>query len=118
MNLGKKKISEQLVSTYCIYVHSDIPGLYNDYPIKRFRGPNAVNHFVRTLLEIETKIQDIFKNTYVPLAKDDPDVEKQFRRATQYYYCEKGFDQLNSDGYPDIPVRDHDHLIGKFRGVA
>ena len=105
------------VSTYCIYVHSDIPGLYHDYPIKRYRGPDAVNHFVKTILEIERKLQSILIHTYIPIIIT-PDGEQQFRTGTRCYYCGKGFDQVNANGNPDIPVRDHCHLTGKYRGVA
>src|SRR5271156_6941989 len=72
----QEKISEQLVSTYGIYVHSDVPELFQS-GYYNYRGPNAVNHFVRTILELEARMQSFLKYTYIPLDKTY-DVERKF----------------------------------------
>ena len=76
-----------------------------------YRGSNASEHFIESLLEEEKEIRQILSETE-PLKMTDKDRE-DFRKATHCFICEKPF-EVNENN----KVLDHCHVSGKYRGAA
>ncbi|KAG8235348.1 hypothetical protein J437_LFUL015857 [Ladona fulva] len=74
-----------------------------------YRGPNAVRVFIERMKDEVEKIFKLYKNV-VPMEPLTPEEEVDFESAVICHICEK---KLNPDR-----VRDHDHLIGKYRRPA
>lgn len=94
--------------SYCLYlVHTD--GKCNK-PITYF-GPDAAHHFVNTIQHVSAIIADLYssenKIPMIPLTNEENDV------ANSETFCHICGRPLNGD-----KVFDHDHLTGKFRGMA
>lgn len=73
-----------------------------------YRGENAAENFLSSLLDEADKIRTILK-TKIPMVFSEVD-EENFKTATLCHICEK---PLHKDR-----VRDHDHLTGHYRGAA
>ena len=67
-------------------------------------GEDAAEHFLTTIMELETKYAKLLKDSYKPL-EVTPDIERRFAKARVCYLCHKA---VANDG-----VMDHDHLTGE-----
>ncbi|GFS29129.1 uncharacterized protein NPIL_655481 [Nephila pilipes] len=73
-----------------------------------FRGKNAIDEFLRKLLDEEKLIIDTRR--YVKPMVFSPTGEENYKSSTQCSICKK---PLNGDA-----VRDYDHLTGAYREAA
>ena len=80
-----------------------------------YRGENVVQEFYQNLTEEVKYCQKIIteraKRRLVMSASD----EKDFRNAKKCWICQR---QYKPDEGENIPVRDHCHITGKYRGSA
>ncbi|KAG8238905.1 hypothetical protein J437_LFUL017477 [Ladona fulva] len=74
-----------------------------------YRGANAERVFIQRMKDEAEKIFELYKKP-VPMELLTPEEESMFRMTELCFICGK---KLN-----DGRVRDHDHLTGRFRGVA
>ena len=95
-----------------------MPCSFNFYTISAFkeyefepilyRGCNAVNVFIKELLNTKDTIMNILhRNTKMIMTDVDKNI---YRNSTHCHICEK---PLNGD-----KVRDHCHITGKFIGAS
>ena len=84
-------------------------------PAVIYRGENPVPKFIQHLFREVKDCQKIIteraKRKLVMSASD----EKDFRNAKKCWICQKGY---KGDEGENIPVRDHCHMTGKYRGSA
>ena len=84
-------------------------------PAVIYRGENVIEKFIQHLFREVKDWQKIIteraKRKLVMSASD----EKDFRNAKKCWICQKGY---KGDEGENIPVRDHCHMTGKFRGSA
>ena len=81
-------------------------------PVQLYRGEKAVYKFMEKMLdEVKycKKTMETFFNTPLAMTQDDEDV---FQKAKECHICDKQYTSK------DIPVRDHCHITGKYRGSA
>ena len=100
------KYQEHIGCSYGYKVVSEYDQYRQDY--KTYRGPNAINNFLESLLEEEKYIGKIL-NKNEPMVIT-PAEKKKFKNATYCHICDK---ELKKD-----KVRDHDHISEKYRGAA
>ncbi|KAG8233740.1 hypothetical protein J437_LFUL003810 [Ladona fulva] len=74
-----------------------------------YRGPNAARVFIQCIKDEAEKIYTLYKNS-IPMNPLTAEEETAFHETSLCHICGK---ELR-----DVRVRDHDHLTGKFRGVA
>lgn len=79
------------------------------------RGESYVDWFKNQLKEIAEEVYESLENVK-PMADLTEEEERQFNESTICHICKKPFD--NSEQEKDPRVRDHCHLLGKFRGAA
>ena len=77
-------------------------------PPMRYRGPNAADHFLRTVQGEESKIKEVLSKPRS--LKMTPEDWEAFNTATSCHVCEKPLQQDK--------VLDHCHITGKYRGAA
>ena len=84
-------------------------------PAVIYRGENVIEKFIQHLFREVKDCQKIIteraKRKVVMSASD----EKDFRNAKKCWICQKGY---KGDEGENIPVRDHCHMTGKYRGSA
>ena len=84
-------------------------------PAVIYRGENAVQKFIQNLSEEVKYCQKIItekaERRLVMTASD----EKDFQNAKKCWICQR---QYKADEGENIPVRDHCHMTGKYRGSA
>ena len=84
-------------------------------PAVIYRGENVIEKFIQHLFREVKDCQKIIteraKRKLVMSASD----EKDFRNAKKCWICQKGY---KGDEGENIPVRDHCHITGKYRGSA
>ena len=84
-------------------------------PAVIYRGENVVQKFYQNLTEEFSDLQRIIaKDFQKPLIMTESD-EKDFQNAKKCWICQKGYKR---DEGENIPVRDHCHITGKYRGSA
>ena len=71
-------------------------------PAEVYRGPNAVDHFLQNLADVEEDINDILAEEE-PLIMNDK-TERRFQRATKCHICNKPLTEKTGK------VRDHVHV--------
>ena len=100
-----RKTQEHEACSYCyVVVRSD----GKTEPPVEYRGPNAAEHFLRSLKEEEQKIKNVLAH---PKAMRMTENDLQAHEATtDCHVCEK---PLEGDS-----VRDHCHITGNYRGAA
>ena len=77
-----------------------------------YRGEDCIEKFIKCMFEEVTKCQSIIKDNFnKPLIMTRED-DKAFTKATHCHICEKKYK------VDDVPVRDHCHVTGKYRGSA
>lgn len=101
------RINTQTPCGFAFNIVSDYPEL--DLGLKLFRGENAVDEFLKQLLQCGDKIKQVLK-TEQPMIIT-PAQEKEFQKATICSICESPLTKEDR-------VRDHDHITGLYRGCA
>ena len=110
---GKTKLYQQhVLSAFCLYVVSRVPGFEMD-PITYVKkgSEDVAKVFVEKLDKVTKKTYDRFKES-APMIFDD-EAKKLFEEQIECCACGKPF------GYGEglRKVRDHCHYTGKFRGA-
>ena len=75
-------------------------------------GPDVVKWFLENLEQRASELVTGLKN-FEPLCMTEEDWIR-FNQANKCWICEHPFDQR----FPELKVRDHDHLTGQYRGAA
>ena len=104
--ISNNKYQEHIACSYGYNVVSAYDKYKQEY--QTYRGPNAIEKFLESLLEEEKYIQKIL-NKNKPMVIT-PKKERKFQNSTHCHICDK---ELKND-----KVRDHDHITGKYRGAA
>ena len=81
-------------------------------PYKGYRGENTVNKLIENLLEEQNEIKNIIKQIFNKEMIISKKEHNDFKNAKSCHICNK---EYNND---DVPVRDHCHVPGKYRGSA
>ena len=77
-----------------------------------YRGKDCIQKFMKCMFEEVKNCQSIIRDNFnKPLIMTNED-EKSFKKATHCHICEKRYK------VDDVPVRDHCHVTGKYRGSA
>ena len=77
-----------------------------------YRGEDCIERFMKCMFEEVKNCQKITKDYFnEPLIMTEED-EESFNEATHCHICEKRYK------VDDVPVRDHCHVTGKYRGSA
>ena len=111
-NATLEKVTEHQSASYRFHIKSDIPlSIPVDY---EYCGINANEHFTKTILEIEEKLQWTItdaKEKYGDVKNMiiTEEQKKEYVKSTLCRFCNK--DIINK-------VRDHCHYTGKYRGPA
>ena len=98
------------ICSYAYKVHCQVDKYSKS--VRLYRGENAAENFLRNLLKENEKIQKIIKTQFHERMKITQEQEREFKRSTKCYICEKKFTKKS------IKVRDHCHITGKYRGPA
>ena len=98
------------VCSYAYKVHCQVDKYSKS--VRLYRGENAAENFLRNLLKENEEIQKIIKTQFHERMKITQEQDREFKRSTKCYICEKKFTKKS------IKVRDHCHLTGKYRGPA
>ena len=84
-------------------------------PTVIYRGENVIQKFIRDLFLEVSDLQKIIESDFQkPLIMTESD-EKDFQNAKKCWICQKRYKR---DEGENIPVRDHCHITGKYRGSA
>ena len=84
-------------------------------PAVIYRGENPVPKFYQNLTEEVKYCQEVIKENFQkPLIMSKKD-EEDFQKAKKCWICQR---QYKPDEGENIPVRDHCHITGKYRGSA
>ena len=81
-------------------------------PLKIYRGEKAVYTFMEYLLDEVKYCKKIIKKEFNKPLRMTKEDEEKFLKANECYICNKEYTEK------DIKVRDHCHIIGKYRGSA
>ena len=77
-----------------------------------YRGEDCIERFMKCMFEEVKNCQSIIRDNFnKPLIMTEED-DKAFTKATHCHICEKKYK------VDDVPVRDHCHVTGKYRGSA
>ena len=77
-----------------------------------YRGEDCIEKFMKCMFEEVKNCQSIIRDNFnKPLIMTKKN-EKAFQKATHCHICEKKYK------VDDVPVRDHCHVTGKYRGSA
>ena len=77
-----------------------------------YRGEDCIQKFMKCMFEEVKNCQSIIRDNFNKPLKMTKKNEKAFKKATHCHICEKRY-KLD-----DVPVRDHCHVTGKYRGSA
>ena len=82
-------------------------------PVQIYRGEKAVYKFMEAMLDEVQYCKTIMKNNFnKPLIIMTEKDEEEFQKATKCHVCDKQYTEN------DIRVRDHCHIMGKYRGSS
>ena len=84
-------------------------------PTVIYRGEDAINLFINKLFEEVQDCQNVMKEHFNKPLRLTHQQENSFKKATHCHVCER---KLNPSEKENIPVRDHCHITGKYRGAA
>ena len=77
-----------------------------------YRGEDCIEKFMKCMFEEVKNCQKIIRDNFnKPLIMTE-EAEESFQKATHCHICEKKYK------VDDVPVRDHCHITGKYRGSA
>ena len=94
---------------YKVVCHYD-KSYSGDYVI--YRGKDCIQKFRKCMFEEVKNCQSIIRDNFNKPLKMTNEDEKSFKMATHCHICEKKY------RVDDVPVRDHCHVTGKYRGSA
>ena len=77
-----------------------------------YRGEDCIQKFMKCMFEEVKNCQSIIRDNFNKPLKMTNEDEKSFQKATHCHICEKKY------RVDDVPVRDHCHVTGKYRGSA
>ena len=77
-----------------------------------YRGKDCIQRFIKCMFEEVKNCQSIIRDNFNKPLKMTNEDEKSFKMATHCHICEKKY------RVDDVPVRDHCHITGKYRGSA
>ena len=77
-----------------------------------YRGEDCIEKFMKCMFEEVKNCQKIIRDNFNKPLKMTGEDEKAFKKATHCHICEKKYK------VDDVPVRDHCHITGKYRGSA
>ena len=77
-----------------------------------YRGEDCIQKFMKCMFEEVKNCQSIIRDNFNKPLKMTKKNEKSFKEATHCHICEKKY------RVDDVPVRDHCHVTGKYRGSA
>ena len=84
-------------------------------PAVIYRGENVIEKFIQHLFREVKDCQEVIKENFQkPLIMSKKD-EEDFQKAKKCWICQR---QYKPDERENIPVRDHCHITGKYRGSA
>ena len=75
-----------------------------------YRGKDCIEKFMKCMFEEVKNCQKIIRDNFNKPLKMSIEDEKAFNEATHCHICEKKYK------VDDVPVRDHCHITGKYRG--
>ena len=77
-----------------------------------YRGEDCIQKFIKCMFEEVKNCQEVIREHFnKPLIMSDRD-QRSFRMTKRCYICRKKYRE------DDVPVRDHCHVTGKYRGSA
>ena len=79
-------------------------------PLVLYRGKNTINKFIKAILKEYDYCKRIIKKHFNKNRAMSEIYEKRFQSSNKCWICNKLF------VVKDSKVRDHDHVIGKYRG--
>ena len=95
---------------------------FQDYKrsIITYRGPDAAEHFVKTLDEVHSHLKPLFDRnvTMLPLTPQQEDI---YKATSQCYLCLRYFGarrDLSPESKENFKVHDHCHYSGQYLGPA
>ena len=77
-----------------------------------YRGEYCIEKFMKCMFEEVKNCQKIMRDDFNKPLKMTNEDEESFQKATHCHICEKKYK------VDDVPVRDHCHITGKYRGSA
>ena len=77
-----------------------------------YRSEDCIEKFMKCMFEEVKNCQSIIRDNFNKPLKMTEEDEKAFKEATHCHICEKKYK------VDDVPVRDHRHITGKYRGSA
>ena len=77
-----------------------------------YRGEDCIQKFMKCMFEEVENCQEIIRENFNKPLKMTNEDEESFKKATHCHICEKRYK------VDDVPVRDHCHITGKYRGSA
>ena len=77
-----------------------------------YRGEDCIEKFMKCMFEEVKNCQKIIRDNFNKPLKMTNEDEESFQKATHCHICEKKYK------VDDVPVRDHCHITGKYRGSA
>ena len=77
-----------------------------------YRGEDCIEKFMKCMFEVVENCQEIIRENFNKPLKMTNEDEESFKKATHCHICEKRYK------VDDVPVRDHCHITGKYRGSA
>ena len=77
-----------------------------------YRGEDPISKFLKCMNEEVENCQEVIKNHFNKPLKMSQRDEHDFKKATRCHICKKKYRDS------DVPVRDHRHVTGKYRGSS
>ena len=77
-----------------------------------YRGEDCIQKFMKCMFEEVKNCQSIIRDDFNKPLKMTGEDDEAFKKATHCHICEKKY------RVDDVPVRDHCHVTGKYRGSA
>ena len=77
-----------------------------------YRGEDCIQKFMKCMFEEVKNCQSIIRDNFNKPLKMTNEDEESFQKAKRCHICEKKYRE------DDVPVRDHCHVTGKYRGSA
>ena len=77
-----------------------------------YRGEDCIQKFMKCMFEEVENCKSIIRDDFNKPLKMTNEDEESFKEATHCHICEKKY------RVDDVPVRDHCHVTGKYRGSA
>jgi hypothetical protein len=117
------KTTEHKPASYRFKIKSTFDLSSYDIPLEySYVGEDANKHFVRTILDLEVKLQEALRKQAWKYKKNmiiTADERREFECATDCHFCGNKIEGGGKLGeFPRIKVKDHCHYSGKYRGAS